>query len=190
MEEYFPDLWVNVVGGDALRLHSLPVCGRGTGRGMGWGKRKEQWVMEITQSYGPQWKCVGRRLPKRKSKPPLVRHDLPPRSSKARALKQPERNIGGIISEWGKGGRELKAIFINKERWCSSLCDLVGIKWFCCVLVFSCLLLPTIIKVTLQKAGSSPWHIYQITAVLLTSQNKRPCVVFHWSSQVQLKNNW
>ena len=55
------DLWACAVGGDALRLHFLPVRGRGTGQGMDWGKR-EQWAIEITQSSGSQCNCVGPRL--------------------------------------------------------------------------------------------------------------------------------
>lgn len=40
------DLWASVVGGDALRLHFLLVCGRGTGQGMDWGgeeKKSSEW---------------------------------------------------------------------------------------------------------------------------------------------------
>lgn len=121
------DLWACAVGGDALRLHFLPVRGRGAGQGMDWGKR-EQWAIEIyTVLRFTMQLCGPASLsPSTLGTPPLVKHRLPPRTFKAKAFTQSERDGGGGRNSWEeengmKSEREKrsqgrKAMFINKEQ--------------------------------------------------------------------------
>lgn len=142
------DLWACAVGGDALRLHFLPVRGRGAGQGMDWGKR-EQWAIEIyTVLRFTMQLCGPASLsPSTLGTPPLVKHRLPPRTFKAEAFTQSERDGGGegeIVErkkmEWKvskkKGAKEGRQCSSIKNREVCLRCDLVGIKWFCCGLVF------------------------------------------------------
>lgn len=167
------DLWASVVGGDALRLHFLPVRGRGTGQGMDWGKR-EQWMIEITQSPGFQCNCVGLHLHVSidARKATFGQTSTAPKHLYSQGFHAVWKKLGKnrwgkenrIISEWGKGCQGMKAIFINKRTvrflavWPCRDKLIFAVVWFSAV---SATYSKRIIKVTLQKAGSSPWHIYQ-----------------------------
>lgn len=164
------DLCASAVGGDALRLHFLPKRGTGAGQRMDWGKR-EQWMIEITQSSSSQCNCVGMHLclPWHKkshlwSDMSSPRTPLKPRLSDG--LKETGRNrwggVNGMTGEWRKRNPGMKAIFINKGQSGSWRHDLVGLNWFAAVW-FSAVpatYCKRLIRETLQKAGSSAWHIH------------------------------
>lgn len=96
-EECFALLWLDcdlsfffvVVGGDALRLHFPPVCGRGTARD---GLRTEGRVGSERKLHSSPvhnvavWACIFVSFCAEKKRKALVRHQLPPRTSKATAF--------------------------------------------------------------------------------------------------------
>lgn len=95
-EECFILLWLDcdlfffvVVGGGALRLHFPPVCGRGTARD---GLRTEGRVGSERKLHSSPvhnvavWACIFVSFCAEKKRKALVRHQLPPRTSKATAF--------------------------------------------------------------------------------------------------------
>lgn len=163
-----------VVGGDALRLHFPPVCGRGTARD---GLRTEGRVGSERKLHSSPvhnvavWACIFVSFCAEKKRKALVRHQLPPRTSKATAFHSVWKKRGGKkigegkklepqVSEWERKEGLKAALSINPARFL--LAWPRGYKLILLRFGFpQCLPPERIIKVALQKAGSSPWHIYQ-----------------------------
>lgn len=148
------------------------------GHSKGWtedGGEGGQWA-KITQFSSSQCSCVGLHFclvlcRKEKKRKALVRHQLPPRTSKATAFHSVWKKRGGKkigegkklepqVSEWERKEGLKAALSINPARFL--LAWPRGYKLILLRFGFpQCLPPERIIKVALQKAGSSPWHIYQ-----------------------------
>ncbi len=118
----------------------------GGAQGRGWiEEKREQWMIEFTQSCGSQCNCVGLHLCLPRCRKSHLGSDFncphaPLKPKLSHCLKETGKNRwgkeNGMMSVLGRRRLGIKAIFINKEQWGSSQCDLVGIYWFCCGLVF------------------------------------------------------